>query len=196
MFAHTVCSLVVWTLIFSAVCCVQYSSVLWQQWQWRTESCCCRLQGDAHCALSESCTAQRIVVSPPQREPEFVTSKRYWLQHTGLLFSCQNRPFLTLGELLHQHHHVGFPIHSPQKAQSCNASILLHTQCLAELIDIQRYSTPPSGHQINCCNFTRGCWWHWGMHNAGTALQCKTSFFCRKKSPLQQWSPSSRSLPQ
>ena len=95
-------------LLCSAVCCVQSSSVLWQQWQWRTESCCCRLQGGAHCALSESCTAQRIVVPPPQREPEFVPSKGYLTQHKGLLLSCPECPLRPLRELLYHHHHVGW----------------------------------------------------------------------------------------
>ena len=140
-------------LLCSAVCCVQSSSVLWQQWQWRTESCCCRLQGDAHCALSESCTAQRIVVSPPQREPEFVPSNGYLTQHKGLLLSCPECPLRTLRTPVSPPPcRIQFKIFYPQKA-----TVLLRTLHVLQSIQTQKYcmyhlrAPEKDNVTIDCC---------------------------------------------
>ena len=85
------------------------------------------LEGDAHCALSESCTPQRIVVPPPQRNQNLCQQRVFMAAQSNVVVLFLRMPIALLGRFMY-HRSIGFHIfvlnvHHVEHSKLCNCTI-------------------------------------------------------------------------
>ena len=98
---------VVQASLCTAVCCVKSLSVLWQQWQSGTESCCCPTGGCALRTLRVLHSTKNCCTT--SKGTRICARKGYLGQQNWLLLSFQECPLRTLGELMY-HYRIGLHI--------------------------------------------------------------------------------------